>query len=40
MLRTCCKELFGQLEDVNLFTLKFHMPDLIVDDVSKLEHLS
>lgn len=38
--KTCCKELFGQLENVNLYTLKLHMLDYIFEEVSKFGEMS
>lgn len=39
-LKILSKELFGDLEDTNLFTLKFHMLDHIVEDVARFENLN
>lgn len=40
MLKTCSKHLFGNLEVVNFISLKIHMHDQIVDEISKFRDLS
>lgn len=39
ILKKCCRELFGHLEVVNLFTIKWHVLNHIFGNVSKVSNL-
>lgn len=40
MPKKCAVQLFGILEDVKLFTLKFHMLDHVYEDLFRLSGLA